>query len=248
MARTKKIKQFEIDFAFPHRDRDIMFNKDGTDKYTIEQLFEYAEKSTNDYTVDFAKSVKSYKEKHGTITDSQKWSLLGMAAPFSPAFDEVDKDFFAWYDSRPDMQQLYEAVSGELWWYYDRDGKHYDRNHAENAGWLKRPNDHKMFYSVAYSGEGNKYRELNRDIIYDVGDQVVLRTPFKGSYRYDPTYGRGIPHTDERVGMVVEHKDQITRRSRGGKGSRLINVLWLQTGEQKPLPERCIKKYKAPKQ
>ena len=249
MARPKKIKQFEIDFAFPHRDRDIMFNKDGTDKYSIDQLFEYAGKSTNDYTVDFVKSVGEYRAKHGTITDSQKWTLLGMASVYSPAFEEIDKDFFAWYDSREDMQKMYEACSDNVWWFYDRDGKHHDKNHAEKEGWLKRPLNYKMFYSIAYSGEGSRYRELNRDIVYDVGDQVVLRQPFKGSYRYDPTYGvAGINHTDERVGMVVEHKDQITRRSRGGKGSRLINVLWLQIGEQKLIPERCIKKYKTPKQ
>jgi len=51
-------------------------------------------------------------------------------------------------------------------------------------------------------------------------------------------------HSEERIGMVVEHKDQISRKSRGGKGSRLINVLWITTGEQVAVPERVLKKYR----
>ena len=101
-----------------------------------------------------------------------------------------------------------------------------------------------MFERVAMGHEGSKYRELHRDVVYDVGDQVMLRRPFVGSYSHDPTYGKGLPHDQDRVGMVVEHKEQISRKSRGGKGSRLINVLWITTGEQVAVPERIIKKYR----
>jgi hypothetical protein len=52
---------------------------------------------------------------------------------------------------------------------------------------------------------------------------------------------------EERIGMVVEHKDEISRRSRGGKGSRMINVLWINIGEQKAVPERILKKYREKK-
>ncbi len=45
-----------------------------------------------------------------------------------------------------------------------------------------------------------------------------------------------------RIGTVVEHEEALDRKSRGGKGSRLINVLWLNNGETKAVPERVIKK------
>lgn len=249
MARPKKIKEFEIDFAFPHRDRELMYNKDGTEKYTIAEMLKWVADScgANDYQKEFATSVSAHYNKNGAITPNQLWTLTNMAAPYSPAWDEVNKDFFVWYDSREDMRKMYEACSSNNWWFYDRQGQHHSREQAETFGWTKRPDSWKMFYNVAYSGEGSRYRELNREVIYDIGEQVVLRTPFKGSYRYDPTYGHGVDAALDRVGMVVEHKEAITRRSRGGKGSRLINVLWLQTGQQKEIPERCIKKYKAPK-
>jgi hypothetical protein len=48
----------------------------------------------------------------------------------------------------------------------------------------------------------------------------------------------------DRIGMVVEHKEAISSKSRGGKGSRLINVLWMNIGEQKAVPERIIKKHR----
>jgi len=250
MARPKKQKQFEIDFKFPNRDRDLMFKDDGTDRYTVAEMLDYAAlQTTNDYVQNFVKSLRDCHAKAGTITDNQKWHLYGMAAVYSPAYDEMNTNFFAWYDSRPDMQALYVECAPKMWWHYDREGHHHNVDVAREKGWLARPETWKMFQNVAYSGEGNKYRELNREVVYDVGDQVVLRRPFKGSYRYDPTYGvANIPFADDRVGMVMEHKENISRRSRGGKGSRLINVLWLQTGQQKEVPERTIKKYKAPKE
>ncbi len=53
----------------------------------------------------------------------------------------------------------------------------------------------------------------------------------------------------EAAGIPDEAKrDEIYRRSRGGKGSRLINVLWMNIGEQKAVPERILKKHRSPKQ
>lgn len=250
MGRAKKVAEFEIDFKFPVRDRELLYNRDGTEKYDLATILGFfdAHPDCSDYARDFAKSIKEANAKNGGITPNQRSTLYNLASPLSPDWDDVNTRFFAWYDSREDMQAMYRECAIKFWWHYDRYGRHHSVEVAREKGWLDRPDNWRMFQTVAYSGEGSRYRELNRQVVYDVGDQVMLRTPFKGSYRYDPCYGAGIPAADERIGMVVEHKDSISRKSRGGKGSRLINVLWLTNGEQKAVPERIIKKYRAPKQ
>ena len=249
MARTKKATPaFEIDFKFPSRSREFLFNEDGTDKYTIPQLLDFASISKSQYSADFIPSVKERFEREGVITSSQKWTLENLAADWCPEWEAFNTKFFEWYDSRPDMQEMYAACSQHNWWFYDRNGTHFSRDQAEEKGWLARPDNYHMFERIAFGHEGSKYRELKRDVVYDVGDQVVLRTPFKNSYRYDPCYGEALPMDTERIGLVVEHKENINRRSRGGKGSRMINVLWFSIGRQIEVPERVIKKYREKKQ
>lgn len=249
MGRAKKKIDFEIDFKFPQRSRELLYNADGTEKYDLPTVFSFfdAHPDANQYVRDFAKSVKEQYTKNGGISPNQQWTLYSYAANLSPAWDELNTRFFEWYDSREDMQTMYRECAPNIYWHYDRYGQHHDKSYAYSKGWIDRPDNWVMFHAVAYSGEGNRYRELNREIVYDVGDQVMLRTPFKGKHSYDPCYGMGLPMTDERIGMVIEHKDSISRKSRGGKGSRLINVLWLTNGEQRAVPERIIKKYRAPK-
>ena len=242
MPRTKKVKPYEIDLKFPSRTRDFLFKEDGTDRYTIPELLTLAAQSKAHYNADFVPSVKEQFEKNGSITSSQKWTLENLAADWCPEWEAFNTKFFEWYDSRPDMQEMYAACSQHNWWFYDRNGTHFSRDQAEEKGWLARPDNYHMFERIAFGHEGSKYRELKRDVVYDVGDQVMLRRPFVGSYNYDPCYGKGLPYEEDRVGMVVEHKDAISRKSRGGKGSRMINVLWITTGEQKAVPERIIKK------
>jgi hypothetical protein len=244
MPRTKKVKAYEIDLKFPHRTRDFLFKEDGTDRYTIPELLGFAAQSKGHYSDDFVPNVKNTWETTGGISSSQKWTLENLAADWCPEWEAFNTKFFEWYDSRPDMQEMYAACSKKNWWFYDRQGNHHNVDQAAEKGWLTRPENFHMFERVANGHEGSKYRELKRDVVYDVGDQVMLRRPFVGSYTYDPCYGKGLSYVEARVGMVVEHKDAISRRSRGGKGSRMINVLWITTGEQVQVPERVIKKYR----
>ncbi len=244
MPRTKKVKPYEIDLVFPTREREFLFDEQNKDKYSIPQLLEFAAQGKGHYSADFVPSVKEYYEKHGLVTPSQRWTLENMAADFCPEWEAFNTKFFEWYDSRPDMQEMYRACSQNQWWFYDRSGQHHNREQAEAFGWLDRPLHWKMFARTAMGHEGSRYRELKRDVVYDIGDMVMLRQPFKGSYRHDPTYGRGIDMSVDRIGMVVEHKEAISSKSRGGKGSRLINVLWMNIGEQKAVPERIIKKHR----
>ena len=247
MPRTKKIKQYEMDFKFPNRSRDLLFKPDGSDRYTVPELLSFAAKGNGNYAKDFIPSVKEYYEKNGSITSSQTWTLENLAADWCPEWDDVNQRFFQWYDSRPDMQHMYTTCAKAGWWFYDRDGQHHSQEEAKLRGWVDRPDHWRMFERVANGFEASRFRELNRDVVFDIGDQVVIRSAFKNAYRYDPTYGRGIPMEEERIGMVVEHKDEISRRSRGGKGSRMINVLWINIGEQKAVPERILKKYREKK-
>lgn len=250
MPRASKSKEFEIDFKFPHRERDILLKDDGTDKYDNATLLSFIANATDvtEYARDFQENVSRQIANGKEITSNQEWTLRNLAIPHTPAFKELDDKFFAWYDSRPDMAQMYESVSQNIWWMYDRNGNHHSQEVCRNKGWDKRPESWKMFYNAAFSGEGARYRELHREVVYDIGDQVVLRERFKNSWRHDPCYSLGLPNETDRVGMVIEHVEQISRRSRGGKGTRLINVLWLNTGEKKPIAENKIKKYRAPKE
>jgi hypothetical protein len=241
MPRAKKeAEKYVIDFKFPNRDRDVLFKEDGTPKYTDAEIIGFAMLHEIGYSKDFAGSVNEYFKKNGNITDDQRNRLYNIAADTCPDYDELDNKFFLWYDSRPDMQEMYKSCTPNLWWFYDRYGQHHTPEVAKANGWHDRPQTWQMFKNIANSGEAVKFRELNREIKYDIGDMVQLRTPFVFSWDYDPC--RDLAKEIPRVGTVVEHKDQISRHSRGGHGSRLINVLWLTSGETKALPERTIKK------
>lgn len=248
MPRTKTLKPYEIDFKFLRNRTDILFNEDGTERYTDRQLADAVllhQVHLTSYDQEFIANVDGIINRGETLTDNQRWHLKREAAHFVPHYEEYTKKFFDWYDNRPDMQEMYGACTGNNWWFYDNYGNHKNRDEGIALGWDKRPPNVEMFERVANSWEGSKYRELKRDVVFEVGDQVVLRKPFIGTYRYDPIYySQEVDKTADRIGMVVQQKEEISRRSRGGKGSRMINVLWLNTGETKALPERCIKKFR----
>jgi hypothetical protein len=90
-----------------------------------------------------------------------------------------------------------------------------------------------------------QFREIKRPQVFAEGELVVLRDPFIRNYRYDPYYnGSTTPDaTNQRVGTVMANTEKINSRSRAGKGSRNINVLWIGTAEPKMIPERMIKSY-----
>lgn len=242
MARTRKVADpYEIDFKFPERNREFLFAEDGSSRYTIPQLLDYAASRGDEYALNFTANVRAKFERDGFITDSQKWTLENMAAAFTPEWDAFNAKFFTWYDSRPEMQEVYKATTENSWWFYDRGGQHHNSEHARNMGWMDRPDNWAMFQTHAYGHAGSKYRELKREVVYDVGDMVQLRTPMVGSWRYDPLY-QGGDRTSPRIGTVMEHTEEISNKSRGGKGSRLINVLWLSNGQRSAVPERVLKK------
>jgi hypothetical protein len=239
MPRVKKIAKYEIDFQFPKNPRNLITKEDGSCIYTAEELLAFAAENSDT----FVESVTEYYKTKGFITSSQMWTLANYGLPYTPAFAELDAKFFTWYDSRADIQELYTKIASVCGWLYDKNGKYYNTEDVKTHNWNARPESWKMFYSVMNSWEGQRIKELERDVVYDLGDLVVLRKPFVGSYRHDPCYGK-VDKETERVGTVMEHTEKIHSRSRGGKGSRMINVLWISTGETKLVPERVIKIHK----
>lgn len=244
MARQKKaMDKYHIDFKFPERTRDLLLNEEGKYRYTIPEMIEYASQRNDSYAKDFCPSVKAYFEKNGELSSNQLWTLGNIAVYYTPAYLEVQNKFFEWYDSREDIRELYTNIANISYWFYDKQGQHMTNETAKSAGYMDRPDSWYMFDRIINSWEGNRYRELNRDVVYDVGDLVVVRKPFVGNYLHDPCYGK-VDTDTERVGTVAQHTENLYRRSRGGKGSRMINVIWINTGETKAVPERILKKHK----
>ena len=249
MARAKKgSERYEIDFKFPHRDRELLFKEDGSRRYTEQEMLTFAAKSTDTYTIDFVNNLSNRLNVDKIpLTPNQIWTLENKAARFCPESDTLNADFFSWYDSREDIREMYQKVASETSWLYNSDGNYVSKEDPGYEGMVKRPETYRMFQSVMNSWHGTQFRELNRDVVYDVGDMVMLRTPFVGNWNYDPAYGESLGDA-ARIGTVLEHKEKLNRRSRGGRGSRMINVLWLFNGKQVEVPERVIKKHRAPKE
>jgi hypothetical protein len=247
MARQKKVKPYEIDFKFPRRDIQLIEDGNGGWKYTPDELLAFyyaANPDTENGNWSFANSVTEHKKEKGAFSPSQEQSIRWRFSRYSPAAKEFNDKFFSWYDSRPDMQEAYVETAKEAYWFYDYDGQYKNQEAAEAAGWLNRPLNWSMFSGTMSSRNGRKFLEMKREVVYDVGDMVQLRKPYEGRYQHDPLYSSADKdaRSRPRIGTILNHQDNIDYRSRGGKGSRLLNVLWLCNGEQRQIPERTIKK------
>lgn len=242
MGRAKKpAEKYTMDFKLPNRSRALLFNDDGSERYTTAQLLQFAAKNPSNYAKEFVPSVEKYFSEQGVISPQQDYTLQNLASDHCPEWDRLNKEFLAWYATRPDIQEVYShAAPDQYWWPSDEGDGYISSDEAKAKGWHDTPPNWNVFSRVWYGWQAAKYRELNREIIYDIGDMVQLRTPHVGSWRHDPIYAQD--KAVARIGTVVEHDANIDRKSRGGKGSRLINVLWLNSGEAKAVPERVIKK------
>lgn len=191
------------------------------------------------------KVQKAYAEP---LTVSQREYLVRLCYRLSPEYAKHDADFWAWYNGRPDMHEVYQygmqnanyamnPANGE--WVY-KDGKDWDKS------WETTPANSEMFFRVTGDYNVRRFREVNRDPVFSEGDLVHLRAAFIGRRDYDPLYGTidryGTPDASVmRLGTVMQLTTEINRYSRGGKGSRNVNVLWFGTTEPMMVPERIIK-------
>jgi hypothetical protein len=246
MARQKKVKPYEIDFKFPYNVYELVRDENGEFKYDTATLLSFYFSSNppeSSAHINFADSLTEWKNEGKEYTGSQISSARYRFSRNTPEYADFDKKFFDWYDSRPDIQEVYAESAASMWWFYDDEGGHVARDDAETRGWTKRPSGWRMFENCMGSREGRKVLELKREIKFDVGDMVQLRTPFENGWKYDPIYhGSKEERASPRIGTILSHKNDIDYRSRGGKGSRLLNVLWLSSGRNVMVPERILKK------
>ena len=192
--------------------------------------------------------VGQYNRKN-TLSDSQRLYLLRLCRKNSPEYVMYTNNFFAWYNARPDMSELYQYGITQAWylqhpvtgdWTYKDNDKDWDK------AWDTAPATPDMFWRVVSDYNTRRFREVSRDPVYNEGDLVTLRAPFIGRWGYDPYVGTNPDGSTPdaatpRVGTVMQLTTEINRNSRGGKGSRNINILWLGTTEIKPVPERVVK-------
>jgi hypothetical protein len=117
-------------------------------------------------------------------------------------------------------------------------GTSYNYADAVTKGWNLTPPNFYMFSVIVTQSKARQYIELNRAVPFEEGDIVFLRKPYAGTgYDVFPQE----PRENIRLGTVLELTDH-TKGWRARKGSRMINVLWHGTPNQKlSVPIRCLK-------
>lgn len=221
--------------------------------HTTEELIAYAKDwlttNTNVNTNYFVKDLVNTYDKKKTLTDSQIYHLTNSIKSNLPEYKDYEKDFFDWYDSREDIQEVYKFGVNE---------NHIYVRHPNNGSWLyrggegwdvaweSRPPNAEMFWRVTNNWNVRKFKAVNAESPYEEGDLVVLRSPFIGHHLYDPLYtGRSstVGKEEQRIGTIMQMTKEVHRNSRAGNGSRLVNVLWVGKTEIIGVPERTIKLY-----
>lgn len=261
MARPKKIDPYDFKAAFPNLGDAHHVLKE---RYSDDEIFGKARAFIE---ADRIKNPGSHYwiwpkveqvvngADRATTLSSYDWSNLREVIIHNgdPAIDEHHAKFVEWYDANVPAQELYKAVAPNAWSFRDTkngyiNGSRFNSSEEDkNAvkSYREHPHNAFNFLNVAYGEEGRKYAESHREQKFQEGDIVVLRQPFVGNHRYDPHWRNNDMKADDlRYGTVMlADTDKFNRRSRGGKGSRLINVMWMGTedAETVAVPERCLK-------
>ena len=262
MARPKKIDPFDFKSTFPNLGNAHAVLKE---KYSEDELYAKAAEfikqdrlknpGSHYWLWPKIEAVTNGTADRTAAINAYDWSSLLEVIIHNgdPAIEEHHAKFVEWYDANTVAQELYKAVAPNAWSFRDEkngyvNGHHYisagnDANHAKP--YREHPRNAFNFANIAYGEEGRKYAESHREQKFQEGDIVVLRAPFVGNHRYDPHWRNNDMKTDDlRYGTVMlADTDKFNRRSRGGKGSRLINVMWMGTedAETVAVPERCLK-------
>lgn len=247
MARKKKIGKFDFT-SMPHlRDPKQSIELSNVEMADLIEgkikLAVTAGTYVSTYTTTYAKQLRDIK----TTNDSewvvnwgkrQLWNEDGM----SQFKDDYNKKFHAWYATNEGAQEVYKACTKEKYWWYNIDGTSCTQEDAKAQGRFDAPVSYVDFINIIESYEGKQYIETNREQVFEVGDLVVLRTPYVGSYDYDPQYrNSSITRTDKRYGTVMEEGTGDIALRWASKGSRAISVLWFGKSEVVTVPEKVIK-------
>jgi len=152
---------------------------------------------------------------------------------------KLDKKFFEWYEKNPQFVGAYQASKDNAWIAYFHEGKQYSYPDAVAKGWNLTPPNFQMFVTMMSQSAARQYMEVNRALPFEEGDIVFLRKPYAGAWRIDPF--PELDRNETRLGTVLACTD-TTKTWRASKGSRMIDVLWIGTPNQKKqVPVRCLK-------
>jgi hypothetical protein len=254
MARQKKVEKFDFS-GFKHYDelwkRIRMYEPD--DSVLIGEIgaFIAAHPDHNDYWL--KKNYERLKEAgsfdKSNLQELQQRNVVQvlLTDPQNKYRQRIDKEFLEWYDGHEGAQELYKEVSQNRYYFYDETMTGIYNAHEAQAKfteWKARPAWAHHFESVVSDSNAKYYIEKNREQKFEEGDLVVLRKPFVGNYDYDPHYRNDtMKPEDLRYGTVMAaNTGTINRHSRGGRGSREVNVMWFgKNGDIVGIPERCLK-------
>jgi hypothetical protein len=245
MARTKKVSKFDFS-GMPH----LYCPQDSID-LPREELVKEVDTVLNDmranneyvsnYMVGYLDQLKVDElSKNAYLVTWAKRTLWG--AKNSRFQKEYNERFMKWYPTHEGAQELYKACVSSRWWWSDGDGKNITVDDAKAQGRFDAPRDVWDFISVYDSREGREYVETNREQVFEVGDVVVLRKPYVGSYDYDPHYrNEDMTRDDKRYGTIMEEGTGEFATRYHGKGSRSISVLWFGKSSVVTVPEKILK-------
>lgn len=167
--------------------------------------------------------------------------------PFTDNFKKLNDAFLAEYDSREDLQELWSEHWKERYFLYDQYGTNYDAAASTKHGYDKRPSCFSMYLNVINGTEAGQKIELARPTPYQEGDLVLLRKASVGRRYVDPLFAwRASPDSSvDRIGTVMLVTEK-TPHWRGGKGSKIISVLWFGKDEAVNVEERHLKWHERP--
>jgi len=267
MARQKKVDPFDFKAQFPNLgDGEALLSE----KYSEQEIYEKArdfikaerkENAGAHYWI--APKIDAIENGSQPLTflSPYDWNSLKdiIVSHGDPVIVEHHAKFVEWYDANPVAQEVYTHCAKSAYSFRDTNNKYVNGHRYSYGGidtvekdieklreaYRAHPLNAFNFEVHAYSQEGRQYAESHREQKFQEGDIVVLRAPFVGNHRYDPHYRNAeMKPEDLRYGTVMlADTDKFNYRSRGGKGSRLINVMWMGTedAETVALPERCLK-------
>ena len=267
MARPKKIDPFDFKTQFPNIDNIHAVLKEA---YSEDALYDkvrdiikadrVGNPSAHYWLWPKIDLIEAGTHPRSYLSPYDWDSMLGIiVSNGDPVIEVFNTKFVEWYDGNTVAQELYKHVAKKAWSFRDKYDKYVNCNYNSYYGQkpaikaeaeqVEKYRDHPCnvlnFAQVASSQEGRQYAETNREQKYAEGDIVVLRAPFVGNHRYDPHWRNSeMKAEDLRYGTVMlADTSKFNYRSRGGKGSRLINVMWMGTEsvETVEVPERCLK-------
>lgn len=273
MPRQKKIVKYSLTMKLPDRNDGWQTIWENRADYTLDGLLDLVDKRAA-----LAGEASPRMDMLERLTqrgiDDSSWRnpdldgsrpyyavarILQYAYPLSKAFNDINDVFFAEYNSRPDLQELYVKFAPEINWAYDTLGHHHARGsyyreqeEKDKAYWQAHdvaPADYYMFQAVYDNGNTRTFREANRETPFQPGDLVKLRTGYIGHPDWDHLFvsryqahqtGTTTPdRTVDRIGMVMRVTDTVPWRA--AKGTKRIEILWHGNTETSHVPEKCLK-------